>query len=62
MKSRKLLFDDIKYLHIYVTTLEQKGLKKKSAVLAFTAEECASAYGQDSNLPRVESFSKFDVY
>ena len=60
MKNRRLLFDDIKYLHIYLTTLEQKVLKKKSAVLAFTIEECASAFGPDSNLPGIGSFSKYD--
>ena len=36
------------------------GLKKKSATLAFTTEECASVFSPDSSLPWVESFSKFD--
>ena len=35
-------------------------LKKKSAALAIPAKVCASAFGQDSSPPRVESFSKFD--
>ena len=37
------------------------GLKKKSATLAFSAEECASVFDPDSSTSRVESFSKFDV-
>ena len=36
------------------------GVKKKSTVLAFTTENCASALGPDSNSPRVESFLNFD--
>ena len=36
------------------------GLKKKSATSAFTAKECASAFGLDSSSSGVESFSKFD--
>ena len=37
-----------------------EGLKKKSTVLAFTAEECTSAISSDSSSPGVESFSMFD--
>ena len=37
------------------------GLKKKSATLAIPPELCASAFGQGSSGPGVESFSKFDV-
>jgi len=37
------------------------GLKKKSAALAFTVEECASLFGPGSSTSGVESFSKFDV-
>ena len=38
------------------------GLKKKSAASAFTAKECATAFGLDSSVPVVEyiSFSKLD--
>ena len=36
-------------------------LKKKSATLAFSAEECASVFDPDSSTSKVESFSKFDV-
>ena len=38
-----------------------EGLKKKSAVLAFTAKECASVFGPDLSISGVESYSKFDV-
>ena len=35
-------------------------LKKKSAISAFTAEECASAISPDLSSSKVKSFSKFD--
>ena len=36
------------------------GLKKKSAISAFTAKECASAFHRGSTSPGVKSFLKFD--
>ena len=35
-------------------------LKKKSAAAAIPAKLCAIVFGQDSSLPGVGSFSKFD--
>ena len=35
-------------------------LKKKSAALAIPPKVCARAFGPDSSLPGVKSFSKFD--
>ena len=37
-------------------TVKVEALKKKSAALAIPAEVCASAFGPDLTLPRVESF------
>ncbi len=40
--------------------LKVRGLRKKSAVSAITAEACASVIGPGSGCARVKSFSKLD--